>query len=563
MKIRDIRIRNFRSIEAEQHIQINDQQLTIVGPNNSGKTNILRAIQMFFTGSQNIYNYNINCDLTFEAKRSRTSISISFEGDPKENKEIYDDIDELYRLQNRTRDTNILPLTVYFTETNTPVYNFFPNIKRPQDRTLAAQFSRIHIDLVKTLLEKFSLHYVPSAKSVKQIYLDLILPLVKQEVAIAIKPHFASIDSKLKTISEALNKELHTANLSNYHVKFSVPDPLESLLLDFNFTISDPTETSIYEKGMGIQTTALLAAFRWITQKEKSRGKEVIWLLEEPESYLHPHLASNCNILLGNLGSDATVIKTTHSLTFVPQHPNQILGTKLNNKNYTEFETYKTFTEAIKLIRSSLGIKFSDFYNLAERNIFVEGPSDRAIFLKVLDKLDPNFYPYRLLRSAKFEDFGGVKHLGGFLRATWEFIYKERACVTVFDSDQAGDKERKSLQSFFGEKKIPFQMDTDFIMLKSGFPIEGLFPDEWIKEIYNSNPSWFSDFALDIEGKVQPFTIADTKKSNFHNQLFTKIDNTINLDWANLFIKTFEKLECALEKSSSRISEKSPLKNGV
>src|SRR5690606_31016680 len=98
---------------------------------------------------------------------------------------------------------------------------------------------------------------------------------------------------------------------------------------------------------------------------------------------------------------------------FVPQNPLHISGTSLNEKKRTEVQRYKTFSEAVSSIRTALGIKFSDFYNLAPFNIFVEGPSDRKLFMWVLDKLPETTYPLSFVRQAKFEDFGGVKHLSG------------------------------------------------------------------------------------------------------------------------------------------------------
>jgi len=64
MKIEGLRIRNFRTIGSEQHIDLT-RGLTIVGPNSSGKTNILRAIEMLFTGLDNKLGYDVKRDLTF------------------------------------------------------------------------------------------------------------------------------------------------------------------------------------------------------------------------------------------------------------------------------------------------------------------------------------------------------------------------------------------------------------------------------------------------------------------------------------------------------------------
>lgn len=46
------------------------------------------------------------------------------------------------------------------------------------------------------------------------------------------------------------------------------------MVAGFDFMIADPQETPIHEKGMGVQTTALLAAFRWITKQGIEEGKK-------------------------------------------------------------------------------------------------------------------------------------------------------------------------------------------------------------------------------------------------------------------------------------------------
>lgn len=81
MKLKSIRIRNFRTIETEQHLDF-ERGLTIVGPNSSGKTNILRAIEMLFTGTENKYNYDVQSDLTFGVNSTQTGIIAVFDGDP-------------------------------------------------------------------------------------------------------------------------------------------------------------------------------------------------------------------------------------------------------------------------------------------------------------------------------------------------------------------------------------------------------------------------------------------------------------------------------------------------
>ncbi|NMZ69477.1 Predicted ATP-dependent endonuclease of the OLD family, contains P-loop ATPase and TOPRIM domains [Pseudomonas peli] len=553
MNLVEIRVRNFRSIETEQHLPI-PGSITLVGPNNSGKTNLLRAVQVFFTGYENSYGYSRESDLTFGVGKARTSITATFDGSIEADRELYESIDELHNLQGTQRTGSLVTLTLYFTDTNTPVYSFFPNIKRPKAGAQAAQYSRTHISLVNRLLGSFSLHYVPSAKGINQIYQELLSPFLKRKVSKVIEPYINDIQESLSEAEQALNHELTNAGLNDFTASFSIPrHSIEELVSGFDFLISDPQKTPINEKGMGIQTTALLAAFRWITKQEAEINRKALWLLEEPESYLHPHLATNCSKILDNLAKDSTVIKTTHSMAFVPQDPKYICGTSLNDKNRTELSRYDTFNSAVSTIRSALGIKFGDFFNLAEYNVFLEGKSDREIFSWILEIIPAELYDWPYLRKASLEDFGGVKHLSGFLRATYPFIRKEQACVAIFDGDDAGDQERRSLQGYFGQKDIPFQPNEHFVSVRNGFPIEGLFPDEWIKEIYATNQNWFDNFSIDAHGQLEPFKIKDNKKENLQKLLIDKAANSADLDWTEKFCQVCSTIDSALEKVSHRL----------
>ncbi|WP_162048266.1 AAA family ATPase [Vibrio taketomensis] len=62
MKLDSIKVKNFRTLEEEVTVSF-DGGVTIVGPNSSGKTNILKAVQMFFTGFDNKYHYCLSRDL--------------------------------------------------------------------------------------------------------------------------------------------------------------------------------------------------------------------------------------------------------------------------------------------------------------------------------------------------------------------------------------------------------------------------------------------------------------------------------------------------------------------
>ena len=308
---------------------------------------------------------------------------------------------------------------------------------------------------------------------------------------------------------------------------------------------------------MGIQASAILASFLWITKEELKLKKSTIWLIEEPESYLHPQLAESCHRMLEQLRTESLLVTTTHSLGFVAQDPRKVVGTELNNE-HTRVIQYKSYVEATSSIRNALGVRFSDYYNLGLLNVFVEGKSDREIFqwfLNLVQQDHDGNYKWPCVRNSEFLDFTGVSGMKGFMKATYEFIANERPVVTILDGDTAGDNTRRELQNYLGNKKVPFQANKDFISLHIGFSLEGLFPHEWIIEAHDEHADWFdNDFSIDVEGRLQPFGMKNEKsKIQLRTYLIDKANGQESLSWITRFSQVFDVLESALSASYKRV----------
>lgn len=564
MELKNIRIKSYRTIGNEEQYLDLPSGLTIVGTNNSGKTNILKAIELLFTGYENIYGYKREQDLPFKDTASRTSLTANFQGDPDgKDKLIYDTFEELLNLLGNKRGNEInIPLNLQFSSTSSPTYQIFPNAKKPQDQNKKNQYSQKQKLLVNSLISKFSCHYIPSEKSVKDLYNELLVPFLRKVTAKQIEGYLEEIKKVLAGTANRINEVLVNAGLSSkMAARFEIPNAsLEDFISGFDFKLTDHIETSIFRKGMGIQSTALMAAFLWITEEEILQDKTVIWLLEEPESYLHPGLSINCGRILNQLQEKSLLVTTTHSLNFVPYETEKIIGTELVFGK-TKINNYKKYIEATKSIRESLGIRFSDYYNLAKHNIFVEGESDKDYLEWILQIIPNNVngqdFSWSYLRSHEILilDFGGVKHLSGFLRTTYEFISKERVVVSIFDGDEAGNKEIKDIQKYFGNKQIGFNSNINYISLPNGFAIEGLFPDEWIIQLHNEHKSWFkNEFSVDMDGKLQFFNLEDNHKKDFAKKLKTKAQEQENYEWATKWIKLCNLINSALENLAKKIN---------
>jgi len=125
----------------------------------------------------------------------------------------------------------------------------------------------------------------------------------------------------------------------------------------------------------------------------------------------------------------------------------------------------------------------------------------------------------------------------------------------MLDGDDAGDKCRRDLQGFLGNKAIPFQANKQYVMVRDRFGIEGLFPDSWIKDSYESSPSWFSDYAIDSAGTLSSFNIGDSYKKSFMNALIKRAQSEETLDWADRWVTLLTALESALRSEAIRIYE--------
>lgn len=543
MLLKNIRIKNFKTIinASSTEIEIGNG-LVVIGPNNSGKTNILEAIQMLFTGLHNAMKYDSKVHRPFQVTGTeQTSIMgvIEFEDKDSEIVELYQDINKLMGIADNTNTEIQLYLT--FSPTGNPSYRIHPNMKRPRDK--ASLISIKLKQLVGLICTRFKVNYVPSNKSVEQLYYDLVNPFIKRSISSCLDEFKVNINRKLSEISYELNSTLSNAGIEKIYSRLNIPDDdIVNILSKFDYNVGDPYYTSIFTKGMGIQATAIFASFEWITKQEFSDGMSVLWLIEEPESYLHPKLYEKVNSILSNLQKITQVVKTTHSLSFVPNSNKGVLGTELQD-GQTKMLTYNTFQEATQSIRDSIGVKFSDFLNLAEYNLFVEGITDKQYIDKVLEELDSieeiDSNIRKLVKMRKdilVYNLDGTSQLEGFLRANWKFIKRERKAVSIFDGDQAGKKAIRNLNSYLNRNTIPFNANQDYIILSDGFEIEYLFPDDWIMEVHNEHPGWFESYALDMEDKIISLEIMDGRKNKYMSYMFRKIETSECNDWISKWL---------------------------
>lgn len=561
MRVLSIRIKNFRTITLDQTLNIRDG-LTLIGPNNSGKTNALLGLYYFFTGHENKYNYSPERDLPFSSKNIQTSLTCFFEADPELDKDVLDKLKKLRQMLKvpKTESTdNTFSINVYFNK-YLPVYQVYPGAKKADGKS--PQYSTLQKTIVSSVLDCFQCYYIPSNKSITQLYDEFVSPFVKKKVAEALKPYDAEIRMSIASLTDSMDKELVESGLTKVNAYLEYPkNALEHLISGFELMVHDTSKSSIFTKGMGLQSAVLLSSFKWITQQNP--GKTVVWLIEEPETYMHPSLAYQSSKILEQLSSISNVIKTTHSLSFMPQSVHNVQGVTIGPKGAgTRLRSYSTMQQATEDIRVSLGVKFSDYFGLTDLNIFVEGETDISCLVSMAIHYQDAFGRRLILASevVQYRDFGGVTELKGFLRANYELIRDEVAVVTLFDGDDAGRKCAQELAGFFGKKGL-FNGNQDYVIIPNKVAIEGLFPDAWIVDMYINHPGWFELYLPDAAGGVSEFKVGGTHKNQFMGALLSMADVSDDYEFLEKFKPVLEALESSLLAGIKRRWPESSLYN--
>ncbi len=544
MKITSARIKNFRTITAEQVINVRDG-CTLIGPNNSGKTNAMLGIYYFFTGYDNRYGYDDERDTPFAHHSVKTSITLVFEADSVKDKDVLDKISKLKQMLKSPRTEvsgNLFSINVYFNG-QLPVYQIYPGAKKADGKS--AQYSTLQKSIVTSVLDAFQCYYIPSNKSIAQLYDEFVSPFVKKRVAEALEPYDEEIRNSIQSLTDSMNATLYASGLGDVLTALEYPkNALEHLISGFELMVRDNSSSSIFTKGMGIQSAVLLSSFKWITLQKA--GKSVLWLIEEPETYMHPSLAYQSSKILEELGDISTVIKTTHSLSFMPQSVSSVQGVATSASTGTRLQSYPTMRDATEDIRSSLGVKFSDYFGLTDLNLFVEGETD-IDYLAAMASYYQDAYDERLLLASKdiqYRDFGGVKELEGFIRANYMHVRKEVVVISLFDGDEAGLKSIRDLSGYYGNKG-GYNGNSDYVVIPGKTAIEALFPDEWILLAHDGHPSWFELIVPDAAGGVADFKLASTSKKAFKSYMLQLCDEAEDYE----FLKKFEPLLQSLEST--------------
>lgn len=565
MKIKSLTIINYRSILCAKDIQLSDKMTILVGKNNEGKSNILRALSGVFAvisllqdekiknlkpflfrrfRDTSLYNFSYDWEKDFPIKKQKrspngkTEFRLNFVLSKEEQIE--------FAKTTGHRFNENLPFHIIFSKNNVEIH--IP--KRSYGKS-SQSFSQNIDKMAKFISSKMNSIYIPAVRTT-DISIGIVEKLIERQVRKVAQedPEYADAQKKM---DELLKKSI--ANLSEQItdiLKKFVPN-LQRVEIDYNeyrhlsrriaaeIKVDDGVLTSIYEKGDGLKSLIALS----LMQGSSSNDKDLTIAVEEPESHLHPEACRRVKNILYNLAKQNQVIISTHSPVFINRED---LSSNIIVRN-NEVVPVHTLSD----VRNELGVAISDNLCNAEIILLLEGGTDVRSMSAILKEKSPKLKKAIENGTLIFHAMGGVKNLESSERFFQSLIFKK--IVAYVDDDEtshiAFDIADKN--GVLNEKDIIFSMTPN--KKESEFEdllLEDLYSDfipknlsNWRMYLRNRNQKWSKNIKdlycnsgtkLDLEElknkvstKVEstPGTALDESKSSTIDSLIGLLEKNI------------------------------------
>lgn len=478
MRISRIQIENFRSIK-NLDLEV-PQVLSLVGPNNAGKSNILQAINKVLGGNWLSVGSFDESDVHAHAADADISIRVSFspevpfkkhvsgpeigiqtlafdytrykvgaskgqrrleqkclgaDGEPPSvmasapKKGIRPTFERLVNIPSEVREA--IPLI--FIGTNRSLKDHLPAARNSMLRQLFTDIDKELSDPAQTITVTAK---DGTTKEVQR--LERFKLLMDHAIKLLRTDSFEALESSIKENALrqlGLDPLLDADKLDLFFSPFSTMDFYKSL--DLRVREGDYS-VSATEMGEGIQNALVLAILQAFEERKK---KGAILLIEEPEMFLHPQMQRSLYKTIREIARTNQVIYTTHSPHFVSVPDYHEVGLVRKTAEGTqvkksEHPTSEKFRE--KLIKELDPERNELFF--ANRLLLVEGDTEKLAFPEYAKRLGLDLDR----AGATIVEVGGKRNLTDFARIAISFgiptgiVYDEDA------SDFAGKRDEEA-----------------------------------------------------------------------------------------------------------------------
>ncbi|MFP9118976.1 ATP-dependent nuclease [Flavobacterium sp. RNTU_13] len=495
MIIKELRVRNFRSI-VKADIELEKLSI-LVGLNDVGKSNVLKALNLFFNGETD-YGKKLSFDDDYSKYAPKKQ---------KKAEEIH--IELVIQLPDSYSGGKLVKWSKVWRKIGlqSEVMKFLDGKDFPPRSRITAWLLNIRYSYIPAIRDNSYFYELLSNLH------DSLAETIENELRTAGDEFIEKIKNNTKSMISEINKRLSIDS------QIQLPSNLQSLFRTLDFSTKEGEyQISLSNRGDGIKTRHIPVILKFIADQlniNKTRGSvavNTIWGYEEPENNLEMITAFRLAEEFVDYSRSIQILLTTYSpgfYTLKENNLNEVRLYKVQKPNgaeakVSEISNYKDLDEDMGImpiiapyvkqkvddidrLQNDISLYKKQIENIHKNVIFVEGKDEVVVFSKLLMHfgLDKTVY-------ASKEGMGctGVKNQ--IMAWAWVSGVSSYKAFGIFDNDQSGNAELSKLKSEdqFKDaqnksrvKAISYKAPQHLINIKSKivtFPIE-------LEEMYPPN----------------------------------------------------------------------------
>ena len=490
MKLVSFTVNNYRSITSANKVAISDITI-LVGKNNEGKSNLLRAINLSMTVLR--YYKEIDLRRIHTLYDWETDYPVSLQNAKKKNKESEFTLEfelssnEVQDFKNKFRHNlnGYLPIRISFNKNNMPDLKVVKNGKGSKEINQKSQ------PICKYIAQNIEFNYIPAVRTEEDALEEIRKQVMRELSLLENKQEYKDAIQQLSSLQEPIIRQLEQVvkttlsgflpNVSDVSIDFNNRITL-GRYRDVSIHINDGQNTDIQNKGDGVKSLVTLALLN--NNHINESGMSVV-AIEEPEAHLHPEAINRLRETIYSLSSKSQVIISTHNPLFVNREH--------VDKNIIVEGGVAKQAKNIREIRDVLGVKVSDNLCDAEVMLLVEGETDAISLGAILSDKSNKLKTAISTNRLSIMPMGGTGNLSYYLTTTNHLIGQT---VVFIDSDDAA---KTAINKAKGQHLIE---DKNYIMCACSGMKRAEFEDSVVLDIYRK--AVIDKYGVDLDtGKMQ------------------------------------------------------------
>ena len=466
MRIKKIHIQGFRSIK--EPLEFNLEQVNaLIGANNCGKSNILSAIYRVLgrdwvtknTFYENdVYNEDYDTDIIIEFEFYEP---FKYE----QYKDIFVDIPKIkfeytrYKIGENKGQRRLEKKCLKLDDSMVMGYKSKP--KRGEARQYAPLTT-----IPQELQESFPVIFIGTDRNLKNqlpssrnsilgtLMKDINTDFENPENLIVSKPGSEEKIPRIERFKQAINEAIRTLRTDEFialekaikenalkQLGFNPETEADKLDLYFNplnslefyksleiFIKEHQYNINATELGAGFQNAIVLAILKAFEDRKKQGA---LFLIEEPEMYLHPQMQRSLYKTISQIGESNQVVYITHSPHFVtiPEFNEIVLVSKNENGTHIKKSTLDADEKLKNKFRKELDPERNEMF-FAKKLLIVEGDTEKMAFPEFAKRMNLDFDG----AGTTIIEVGGKRNIIDFVELALSF---EIPVGLVYDTDSS------------------------------------------------------------------------------------------------------------------------------